>query len=106
MPVAGSLLGAFASLDLADCEVTLEPGDLILLYTDGVTDARGPSGERFGDERLLETVESARAGTAAEVISAVSDAYHRFQADMPAADDVTLVAVRRALARSKRGARA
>jgi serine phosphatase RsbU (regulator of sigma subunit) len=106
MPVAGSLLGAFASLDLADCEVTLEPGDLILLYTDGVTDARGPSGERFGDERLLETVESARAGTAAEVISAVSDAYHRFQADMPAADDVTLVAVRRAPARSKRGARA
>jgi sigma-B regulation protein RsbU (phosphoserine phosphatase) len=95
MPVAGSLLGAFADLELADCDVTLEPGDLLLLYTDGVTDARAPSGERFGDERLLGAVESARSGAADEVVAAVSQAYHQFQGDMPAADDVTIVAVRR-----------
>ena len=40
--------------------VDARPGDLVLLYTDGVTDARAASGERFGDDRLIATVEGAR----------------------------------------------
>jgi phosphoserine phosphatase RsbU/P len=93
---SGSLLGAFARLELEERSLTLAPGDLVLLYTDGVTDARAPSGERFGDDRLVEVLGTARGGTAAEVVDAVCDAYHRFQDDEPSADDVTLVAIRRA----------
>jgi serine phosphatase RsbU (regulator of sigma subunit) len=104
MPVAGSLLGAFSSLDLADCSITLEPGDLLLLYTDGVTDARAASGERFGDGRLIDIAESTRGGSAREVVEAVCSAYHTFQGEMPAADDVTIVAVRREPVRGRRGA--
>jgi serine phosphatase RsbU (regulator of sigma subunit) len=92
---SGPLLGAFATLDLAECSVTLAPGDLVLLYTDGVTDARAASGERFGDDRLVEALSASRGGAAAEVVDAVCDAYHRFQGAMPAADDVTIVAIRR-----------
>ena len=72
------------------------PGDLVLLYTDGVTDAQAPSGLRFGDHRLIEALETARGGSAADAVEAVCDAYHRFQADQPNADDVAIVALRRA----------
>jgi len=95
LTASGPLLGAFPSLDLVPCEVQLSPGDLVLLYTDGVTDARAASGERFGDERLLAVVESARAGGARDVVNALVEATTAFQGDMPAADDVTLVAIRR-----------
>jgi sigma-B regulation protein RsbU (phosphoserine phosphatase) len=93
---SGPLLGAFANIELAECSTVLAPGDLVLLYTDGVTDARAPGGERFGDDRLVNALDASRDGTAADVVEAVCDAYHRFQADEPAADDVTLVAIRRA----------
>jgi Stage II sporulation protein E (SpoIIE) len=92
----GPLLGAFARLDLVERVVRLAPGDLILFYTDGVTDAQAPSGLRFGDHRLAEALESARGATASDTVKAVCDAYHRFQAEQPNADDVAIVALRRA----------
>jgi sigma-B regulation protein RsbU (phosphoserine phosphatase) len=93
---SGPLLGAFARLDLVERVVPLAPGDLIVFYTDGVTDAQAPSGLRFGDDRLIEALESARGGTASDAVEAICDAYHRFQADQPNADDVAIVALRRA----------
>lgn len=93
---SGPLIGAFPSLDLVPCELTLGPGDLILFYTDGVTDTRAASGERFGDDRLIAAVEGARNGSARDIVDAVVAATSAFQGDMPAADDVTMVALRRA----------
>jgi serine phosphatase RsbU (regulator of sigma subunit) len=95
LDASGPLLGAYQRLDLTECSIDLAPGDLALLYTDGVTDAQAASGERFGDARLLDAVRSAPSRSAADVVGAVCDAYHRFQGEMPAADDVTMVAVRR-----------
>ncbi|HEX5013411.1 MAG TPA: PP2C family protein-serine/threonine phosphatase [Candidatus Limnocylindrales bacterium] len=92
---SGPLLGAFPTLGLGPCEVQLAPGDLVLLYTDGVTDTRAASGERFGDDRLLAVVEAARAGSARDMLDAVVAATHAFQGDEPSADDVTIVAVKR-----------
>ena len=100
------LLGAFARLDLVEQVIQLAPGDLILFYTDGVTDAQAPSGLRFGDDRLIEALESARGGTANDAVEAVCDAYHRFQADQPNADDVAIVALRRAPRRRSLGGHA
>jgi sigma-B regulation protein RsbU (phosphoserine phosphatase) len=92
---AGALVGAFAKIRLPPCEIQLAPGDLVLLYTDGVTDTRAASGERFGDERLLSVVETARGGPAQDIVDAVVAETRSFQGDMPAADDVTMVAIRR-----------
>jgi sigma-B regulation protein RsbU (phosphoserine phosphatase) len=92
---AGPLLGAFGRLDLGECGVALTPGDLVLLYTDGVTDARASSGERFGDDRLLEVVEAHRGRSARDVVDALAAAARTFQGHMPAADDVTIVAIQR-----------
>ena len=67
----------------------------MLFYTDGVTDARDAAGERFEEQRLFAAVESARGGTAQDVVDAVAGAVDRFQGPTEPADDVTIVAIRR-----------
>ena len=95
LDASGPLLGAYRRLDLTERSMVMAQGDVVLLYTDGVTDAQAADGERFGEERLLAAVRSASGGSASDVVDAVCDAYHRFQGQMPAADDVTMVAIRR-----------
>jgi sigma-B regulation protein RsbU (phosphoserine phosphatase) len=92
---SGPLVGAFRTLDLPEVGADLAPGDLVLLYTDGVTDARAANGERFDEWRLLDAVESVRGGTAQEVVDAVSGAVGGFQGPVEPADDITIVAIRR-----------
>jgi serine phosphatase RsbU (regulator of sigma subunit) len=92
---SGPLLGAFADLDLTECVTDLDEGDLVVLYTDGVTDARAVSGERFGDDRLVATVEAQRASPPVDVVRALAAAVRDYQTGMPPADDVTIVAIRR-----------
>jgi phosphoserine phosphatase RsbU/P len=92
---SGPLIGAFPALNLEPTELQLAPGDLVLLYTDGVTDMRSVSGERFGDERLVAAIEGVRGGSAQAVVDGLVADVRAFQGDEPAADDVTIVAVRR-----------
>ena len=93
---AGPLVGAFHRLDVPRDHVSSSaPGDLALLYTDGITDARSPAGERFDEWRLLETVEAARGGTAQELVTALADTVCAFQEPSPPVDDITVVAIRR-----------
>jgi sigma-B regulation protein RsbU (phosphoserine phosphatase) len=92
---SGPMLGMFSPLDLTEIEVVLAPGDLLLLYTDGVTDTKASTGERFGYERLLSTLEAARAGSAHDLVAALSDAARGFCGGVAPVDDVTIVAVGR-----------
>lgn len=99
---AGVLLGAFASIEPPEVAIVLAPGDRLFFYTDGATDTVGTDGGRFGDERLLATLEAARDGTAQDLVAAVRDALERFRGTVEPADDLTLVAVGR---RARRAAR-
>jgi len=92
---AGPLVGAFNRLDVPEITIDLEPGDLALLYTDGITDARSPGGERFDEWRMLETIEAARGGSAQELVTALADTVCAFQEPSPPVDDITIVAIRR-----------
>ena len=100
-PDGGALLGLFPKLDLEEQVLELAPGDLLALYTDGVTDAASSSGERFGYERFVAELAGYREGNreAAESVEAVVGrvvaAVLAFQGEQPAADDVALLAVRR-----------
>jgi phosphoserine phosphatase RsbU/P len=91
----GPLMGAFASLDVNEIDVELMPGDQLVLYTDGVTDSRAPSGERFGKVRLIDTLERNRGLTAHELVAAVRDGVAAFRRTMDPVDDVTIVAIGR-----------
>ncbi len=109
--VEGPLLGAFASLGLFEAEVELGGGDVVLFYTDGVTDARSTSGERFEEDRLLAAIEAARRpsgdghGAAAGIVESIRAAVTEFQAGMAPADDITIVAIGRRRPVSRRGRR-
>ena len=73
----------------------MQPGDVILLYTDGVTDARSRDGGRFDEEGLFAAVERSRGGSAHDLVSEVGDSVSRFAAGAEPADDITMVAIGR-----------
>jgi len=91
----GVLIGAFRSLGTPELDVELGPGDSLVLYTDGVTDAIDASGERFGEPRMLAAIEAARRGTAHDIVAALRDAVAAFRGRVPPADDVTIVVIGR-----------
>ena len=89
----GVLLGAFDNGGWAESRVALEPGDLLVFYTDGVTDTLGADDERFGHERLEELLEGAAGVDADELASRVDEALQAFERGVQR-DDVALLVVR------------
>jgi anti-sigma regulatory factor (Ser/Thr protein kinase) len=90
---SGPLLGAMERADWPCEEVVLGPGDRIVLYTDGVTDARGAD-DRFGDDRLLALLSSADGAAPAQVVRTVDGVLRGFESG-PQRDDTALLAVAR-----------
>jgi sigma-B regulation protein RsbU (phosphoserine phosphatase) len=91
----GPLLGAFERLDLEETAVRLEPGSRLVIYTDGVTDAVNPAGQRFGDARFLEAIASCTGPTADDLVAAITASLDSFQGGAEPADDLALLVVGR-----------
>jgi Serine phosphatase RsbU, regulator of sigma subunit len=91
----GPVLGILPGVGYQERSCRIEAGDLLLLYSDGVTEAQAPGGEEFGEERLEEIVRASRGDSAETVLAKVNAAIRDFTAGCPAADDITLVAARR-----------
>ena len=89
----GQPLGLFEELLLDEASLELVPGSLLLLYTDGVTEAVDAQGEFFGDERLLATLRSSDGAGPDQTCEAVWGALQAYQAGTSQEDDVTLLAV-------------
>jgi sigma-B regulation protein RsbU (phosphoserine phosphatase) len=91
----GLILGAFPEVSLEEAEITVAPGDALIFYTDGVTEARNADDQFFGEERL-EAVLAAHRGDGAEVLlQSVVTAVAQFVGSTPQSDDLTLVVVKR-----------
>ncbi|WP_432561418.1 PP2C family protein-serine/threonine phosphatase [Kineococcus sp. SYSU DK003] len=90
----GMLLGPFGDVDLHDETVDLEPGDALVLYTDGVTEAQSPDGELLGEEGLLAAVAGREPQDAEGIADAVLAAVARHVGEGPT-DDLTLMVLRR-----------
>ena len=90
---SGPLLGAYEDAAWGGADTTLEPGEALVLYTDGVTDAVGAE-ERFGSERLLEVLSSAPPASADEVVARLEAALDVFRVG-PDRDDIAVLVLRR-----------
>jgi serine phosphatase RsbU (regulator of sigma subunit) len=85
-----TVVGLFEKWDCAMAERELAPGDAVLLYTDGITEALNGEGEEFGEEGLLEAARKHREQSLPELLAAVADRARRFSPHEQA-DDITLI---------------
>lgn len=90
-PVAGLLPGS----EYQSETLSFEPGETLVQFSDGVSEAFSPDQELFGEERLLELLSREPGATAAETVAGVLGAVRRHAAGAAQSDDITIVAVRR-----------
>jgi sigma-B regulation protein RsbU (phosphoserine phosphatase) len=93
----GLPLGVLERTSWEQKTVQLAPGDLLLLYTDGITDAEDQTGKFFGQERLLEVAQANRDLSAPAIQDALLTEVHNFMGNMPQFDDIALIVLVRGL---------
>jgi sigma-B regulation protein RsbU (phosphoserine phosphatase) len=94
LDVGGLVLGSFLEAEYQEARVDLHPGDVLIFYTDGVTESRNESGEEFGVPRLLELVRTYRNLNAMDMVRRICREVQRFQSEAFAQDDLTLSVVK------------
>jgi sigma-B regulation protein RsbU (phosphoserine phosphatase) len=90
----GIALGIMSDMEFEEKEVTLREGDILLLYTDGVTEAVNRKGEMFGQHRLAKLVEDNQKRSAQEIIQIIEQTVLEYAEGLPQFDDLTLMAVK------------
>ncbi len=91
----GLPLGILADADFREGRTKLYPGDVLVIYSDGVSEAVNPNGEEFGATRLYEVVARNLDTSASGIRDRIESALTKFCQGTPAADDITLVIVKR-----------
>ena len=89
---AGFVLAGMDSVKYKTQELQLQPGDIVYLYTDGVTEATNADNELFGEERLLEAINSRDYGSMEELCTFIKSEVDAFVGEAPQFDDITMVA--------------
>ncbi|MEN6535930.1 MAG: PP2C family protein-serine/threonine phosphatase, partial [Bryobacteraceae bacterium] len=91
----GMVLGLLPTANYRAGQCRARAGDMLVLYSDGITEAVDPSGEEFGEERLTRLVVENRDRRAAEIAQQVQRSLADWTAGKPATDDITLVIAKR-----------
>jgi serine phosphatase RsbU (regulator of sigma subunit) len=95
LPITGIPLGLFDDHAWKHNTISLEHGDVLLLYTDGVTEAQDRDGALFGEVRFLQSARTHMHHNAFDLRSAIVADIHNFTAGAPQSDDITLVILQR-----------
>ncbi len=90
----GIALGVMPIQDVMVGQVQLEKGDLLILYTDGITESQDSYFEFYNKRRLLEVVQQEGAKTAEEIVDAILGSVEMFSLNIPLYDDRTLLVIR------------
>ena len=91
----GVALGAAEDVTYRQSVIPLEKDDSILLYTDGLTESFDNAGDFFGEERLMDAIQANLCSSAADLLDVVEKSLLNFVQDMPPADDLTMLVLRR-----------
>jgi serine phosphatase RsbU (regulator of sigma subunit) len=90
----GMALGVLERVQFEERTIYLGPGDYLILYTDGITEAFSPQGEMYGEGHLQETVQAIDGHSAQAMLDAIDDSVIAFTGDTTLSDDRTLVVLR------------
>ena len=91
----GVALGAAEDVKFEERMIPFEREDSILLYTDGLTESFNNDGEFYGEERLIEAIRANLCSSASDLLDVVEKSLLNFVQDMPPADDLTMLVLRR-----------
>jgi len=89
----GPVLGLIEEAVYVEESTTLNPGDTLVVYTDGVSEAMDPETQSFTRERILEAVRFNNSRTSADVLDTLLASVHAFAGDAPQHDDITVMVV-------------
>jgi sigma-B regulation protein RsbU (phosphoserine phosphatase) len=91
LEIGGTVVGMFKTYPYKQSAVTIAPGDVLVAFTDGISEAMNAADEEWGEERLIETVERLDGLTPSEIIARILEAADSFVAGAQQHDDMTLV---------------
>jgi sigma-B regulation protein RsbU (phosphoserine phosphatase) len=94
LETGGLILGLFPHATYEEETLAMEPGDVLVIFSDGVTEALNATGEEFGETRLLPCVEAARERSAADLLDAILAEVRTFTALAVPHDDITALVLR------------
>jgi sigma-B regulation protein RsbU (phosphoserine phosphatase) len=94
LAATGIAVGAISDAEYTEQTVRLNTGDVVVLYTDGISEAENAQEEMFGEERLHEVIRVSRKLPAQEIIASILDAVRSFCQGNPQSDDITLMVIR------------
>jgi serine phosphatase RsbU (regulator of sigma subunit) len=95
LSVGGLLLGMFPEATYESAELKLKPGEILVLYSDGVTEARDGSDDEYGEERLASFLRENRSMDPEHLVDALIRTVREFSKDGKPGDDVTVAVIRR-----------
>ncbi|HMD39515.1 MAG TPA: SpoIIE family protein phosphatase [Candidatus Acidoferrum sp.] len=90
----GTVVGLIPECSYEQAGATLSPGDLLVIYTDGFSEAMNPQLEEWGEERLIEAIKACKGLSAKETITRIIQSADAYAAGAPQSDDMTLVILR------------
>ena len=89
----GPLLGVFETASFKERQAEIRPGDILTLYTDGITESMNAAKDLFGEDRLKDVIRSRKGGSAAEIVRKIRETVGGFTGGEPD-DDLTLVVLK------------
>jgi sigma-B regulation protein RsbU (phosphoserine phosphatase) len=95
LPAGGMPIGLMPEARFQSRALTMERGDLLCIYSDGITEAAAPDDEEFGMGRLTEHLRAGQGRSLAELVESIPQAIGEFSQGLPQGDDQTLVLLRR-----------
>jgi sigma-B regulation protein RsbU (phosphoserine phosphatase) len=94
LETGGMILGMFGKASYEQETLSLDPGDTIVIFSDGVSEAASVAGEEYGDDRMIEFLEANRTASPAELRDGLIASVREFTTGAPQGDDVTVLVVR------------
>lgn len=91
----GMAIGMFDQIVQEEQSITIQPGETLLLFTDGMVDCRNPKGEPFGHDKLEQILNGLKGLSAQDVSDNLHESLSSYQANAPQDDDVTVVVIHR-----------